>query len=414
MIRTRWFFLPLLLLALSSGALADTQVTWPMYQANARHDGYIPVVFDPTHYGLLWEAQLSPEGHPVNPVTAADRRVFASLLIYFDGGIDHFFALDGSDGSVLWSKGYGSLFSVNPPAYADGKVYIQVGNHGDDTHLYQYDAASGALLEDGPFLAQWERYFAPTIVDGRVYIDGGYYGGMYCFDFQQVPSEQWFLELNQYDQWTPAVDGQYAYTYTGEYSPKVSIVDALTGLELWSIPDPNFDWNGWSMNLAPVLGGNDDLLAAQGGRLLSFDLVAHTIRYEIADDFSGQVSARQGVVYVVNHGNLEARDQLSGAFQWSWAPPAGWEVTGTMILTDAHAIVGLRETSSPYDTATYAVDLVSHQDVWTYPVGGHLAWSEGILYIARDDGYLTALGVPLIFADGFESGDTSAWSTTVP
>ena len=33
---------------------------------------------------------------------------------------------------------------------------------------------------------------------------------------------------------------------------------------------------------------------------------------------------------------------------------------------------------------------------------------------ARDDGYLTALGLPLIFADGFESGDISARANTVP
>ena len=194
----------------------------------------------------------------------------------------------------------------------------------------------------------------------------------------------------------------------------MSIVGLDTGIELWTIPDPNFVWGGWSMNLAPVLGGMDDVLATQGGRLISFDLADHTIRYEIPDEFSGQVSVRQGVVYAFNSGNLEAREQLTGSFLWSWEVPVGWELVGSMILTDAHAIVHARQISVPNDEATYAIDLESHQDVWSYPVGGQLAWSQGVLYIARAGGYLTALSLWLPFADGFESGDASAWSLIVP
>jgi outer membrane protein assembly factor BamB len=399
---------------LGVGAPVAAQATWPMYQANANHDGYIPVEFNPNDYELAWEAQLSPDGLELNPVTAADGKVFASLLAYFNAGIDQFFCLDSADGSILWSKEYGSVFSVNPPAYSADRVYIQVGNHDSDTHLYEYDATSGTLLNDGYFQAQWERYYAPTIYGGVVYINGGAYGGMYAFDFKMVPPERWFLALNQFDQWTPAVDGQYAYAYTGSYDPKVSIVDRVTGVELWTIPDPNFNWNGWSMHLAPVLGGGSDLLAIQGGRLLSFDLAGHTIAYEIPGGFSGQVSVRQGVVYVINNGSLEARNQSDGGFLWSWDVPSGWELVGSMIVTDAHVIVHAREISSPTDNATYAVDLNSHQTVWFYPVGGHLAWSEGVLYIARYDGYLTALSLTTLFADGFESGDTTQWSASVP
>jgi outer membrane protein assembly factor BamB len=407
---------PALMLRVSAAALAlscpaAAQVTWPMYQANASHDGYIPVSFDPTTFVPLWETRLSIQDLEVNPVAAADGKVFASLRVYFHDGIDQLFALDASDGSVLWSESFGAVFSVNPPAYSEGKVYLQVGNHGSDTHLYEYDATTGNRLNDGPFSAQWERYYAPTLHAGRIYINGGYYGGMYAFDFSEVPAQQWFVQLDQFDQWTPAVDGQYAYAYTGS---EMSIVGLDTGIELWTIPDPNFVWGGWSMNLAPVLGGMDDVLATQGGRLISFDLADHTIRYEIPDEFSGQVSVRQGVVYAFNSGNLEAREQLTGSFLWSWEVPVGWELVGSMILTDAHAIVHARQISVPNDEATYAIDLESHQDVWSYPVGGQLAWSQGVLYIARAGGYLTALSLWLPFADGFESGDASAWSLIVP
>jgi len=44
--------------------------------------------------------------------------------------------------------------------------------------------------------------------------------------------------------------------------------------------------------------------------------------------------------------------------------------------------------------ATYAVDIASRKQVWSYPVGGALALSsQGILFIAQDQGKLVAIGV---------------------
>jgi len=43
---------------------------------------------------------------------------------------------------------------------------------------------------------------------------------------------------------------------------------------------------------------------------------------------------------------------------------------------------------------TYAVDLASHAQVWTYPAGGQLALSaQGILFIAQSSGKLTAVSM---------------------
>ena len=388
------------------------QVSWPMYQANAAHTGYIPVSFDPNDFTLDWEVTLAPNGQDVNPVAAVGGRVFASLRIYFENNQDDFFALDAEDGSILWSKDFGDVFSVNPPAYDGGQVYLQVGNHGSDTHLYTYNAASGALIHDGPHAAQWERYFAPTIVGGTAYINGGYYGGMYAFNFMEEPDRRWFIPLNQYDEWTPAVDGIYAYAYTGEYDPKLSVIRCRDGVEEFSIPDPNFEWHGWSMDMAPVLGGQNDVLVIQDLRLISFDLGTRSIRYEIDDGFghsrynsyAGQPSLAKGVIYAINNSNLEARRQSDGALLWSWVPPFPYRVEGTVIVTDTHVLLFIidEETwETPGEgSAIHAIDLTTHQSVWSHhfqpvgvfehAVGGEIAWSEGRLYFARDDGVLTA------------------------
>ena len=43
---------------------------------------------------------------------------------------------------------------------------------------------------------------------------------------------------------------------------------------------------------------------------------------------------------------------------------------------------------------TYALDLATHTQAWTYPAGGHLTLSaQGILFIAQSSGRLTAISV---------------------
>ena len=140
------------------------------------------------------------------------------------------------------------------------------------------------------------------------------------------------------------------------------------------------------MNTAPTLGGASNVLATNGRRLISFNLQSRSIGYAIASNFRGQVTVANGVVYVVNGTQVEARNESDGSLQWSWAPPEGQPV-GPMIVTKNLALVSTAAN-------TYAVDLVSHSQVWSHPAGGHLTLSaQGILFIAQSSGRLTAVSV---------------------
>ena len=72
------------------------------------------------------------------------------------------FAIKVSDGSEKWSFPLADAYSVNPPTYANGRVYFQRGNHSGDTHLWCLDAATGTLKFAAPHSAQWERYAVPV------------------------------------------------------------------------------------------------------------------------------------------------------------------------------------------------------------------------------------------------------------
>ena len=387
--------------------------TWPMFQGNARHTGFVPIDLNPAQFSLRWQQDIGG-ADAVNPVAAGDGKVFVSLLLYFDN-VPSFFALDATDGHTLWSKNFGDVFSVNPPSYAYGKAYIQTGNHGSDTWLRAFDGATGAVVFQAPHQAQWERYFAPTIHDGKVYVNGGYYGGMYAFDATDG-AQLWFADLPQYDQWTPAVDDTRAYSYVGEYQPGLYVRDRATGGAAGFIADPNFDWNGWSMNLAPVLGDQNDVFAIHDGRLISFNTANNTIRFELPGPYTGQPSYNAGRIYAVKSGRLVVLDEMTGAEIWAWTPPVG-VIVAPMILTRTHLLASTAQ-------QVYAVDLATHQHVWSYPASGHLALADDTLYIASADGMLRAINAPgvrlsasLLAVDGsagpssngngvFEAGET--------
>jgi outer membrane protein assembly factor BamB len=357
--------------------------SWYTYQGNSSHTGYVPGSLNPSSFGVLW--QRTDLGSQMSPPVIGGGKVFVSQDSYFAGG--GLTALNAATGATSWSvNSFGSPFSINPPAYANGKVYMQTCNHSSDTYLHAFDANTGSLTYRAAFSAQWESYFAPTPFANDVYIDGGYYGGAYGFSGQDG-TQRWFAGLPQYDEWTPAVDNSYVYAYVGDYSPALYVLNRSTGSLAYSIPDPHFDWNGWSMDLAPVLGGDKDALAIHNGRLISFDLANRNIGWELPRNFSGQPTVANGVIYAIDSNTLTAWDERTASLLWSWAAPGGSAVQGTMIATDSHVFVGA-------GTKTYAINLLTHISDWSFNAEGSLALDNGVLYIGASNGVLTAVGVP--------------------
>ena len=357
----------------------DSLPNWFTFQADALHTGHFPVTLDPERFVEAWTASF---GSTLNPVADGEGQVYVSTNAYF--GKQVLYALDATSGDTAWKVDFGDIHSVHPPAVGNGKVYVTTGGH-EDTYLWGFGESDGVALLRSPFGNQWSRYYAPTPFGENVYISGGYYGGAYAFEAGSG-DELWFTGLNQYDEWTPAVDEAYVYAYTGSYAPQLSVLDRQSGELEFAVEDANFDWSGWSMNSAPVKGSLDNILAVNGGRLISFDLKNRAVGWQLAANFSGQPSVAGGIVYAVNGGSVQARRESDGALQWQWIPTNG-NASGTMIVTENLLFVGA-------EGRTYAVDLTTHRALWDYPAQGHLSLSnEGMLYIATNSGELIAIDV---------------------
>lgn len=355
----------------------STDLGWPMFQANERHDGYLPLALDQTKFRGLWQTTIG-SGSALNRITAAAGKVFTSGI---GSRID---VVDSQTGVVLWTQLLGSYWHGSFPSYANGMVYFQTGNHGSDTWLRAYDAVSGEQVFKVPHSAQWENYYAPTVYDNKVYINGGYYGGAYCFDAFSG-HQDWFIGLPQYDEWTPAVDQSYVYAYVGEYTPGLYVINRASGSLAFRIPDPNFDWNGWSMYLAPVIGGQGNILAIHDGRLINFDVNNRKIAYEIKQAFTGQVSVAKGRVYAINGGNIDIRDESTGALLSTIDLPDSFY--DALIVTDSHVIARSQ-------SKTYFISLRTGQVDWQCSLSGYMALSDDRLYIADNKGRLSAVFAP--------------------
>lgn len=363
-------------------AIAPSIPQWSTYQGNAAHTGYVPIYLNSENFSEGWVQKLT-ESVPLNPIAAGDGSVFVTTKAYF--GLNQAIALDSNSGNIHWIFDFGDIHSIHPPALSNRIVYIQSGGH-EDSFLWALDRVSGVVSFNSAYGNQWSRYYAPTIYEGNAYIAGGYYGGTYGFDGLSG-EELWFQDLNQYDQWTPAVNDDHVIAYTGSYDPQLTVINRSTGEVDFSIPDPNFEWNGWSMNLAPVLGSQNNVIAIHDGRLINFDLTNRIIGWEIQEEagaFSGQPSLAKGIIYAVYNGLLHARNERDGSLIWAWQPPEA-SIVYPMIVTDNLIFASTA-------SKTYAVDLTNHSQLWSYPEGGHLALNdEGTLFIATTAGHLIAI-----------------------
>lgn len=360
---------------------------WTTFQGNAGHTGYVPVKLDPNKFSTRWQTASvtsTNASYPLsNTLTTSNGQFFVA-----DSATNTLYARKELDGSNVWQYSFVLTNpSVNPPSVANGAVYIAAGQQ-TTTFMYGFNATNGALIFQSPMSSQWENYLAPTVGASGIYTNAGTYGGLYAFD--PTGTQLYFDNtLAQTAMWTPAVDASGVYSYTGGV---LKVDDPVTGATLNSITDPTFTNYVYQINGSPVLGAPGSVFVANyanaplnggaiGNTLLdfNFNLATPAIQWQVAGVYPSTPAYSSGVLYVANNNplRLEARAESNGALLWSWAPP---QVGDTGFSSETLVTNNLVFIST--NLATYAIDLNSHQTVWSYPQMGRLALSQnGILYI---------------------------------
>jgi outer membrane protein assembly factor BamB len=365
---------------------------WETFQRDPGHTGYVPAKFNPRSFVYKWEWRRPTSGTLgfINPVATAPGLVFVSDDEYF--GSPAVRALRESDGGVVWQQTFQNYPALNPPAVADGKVYIATTGH-QQTFLWAFHANTGLAVFQNTFSGQWPHVLAPTIRDGRVYTNGGYYGGGVYAYHATTGDLQWSMFSGDDDMTTPAVDESRAYYYDGT---ALVTYDTATGSRLSSIGDPYSPGWGYSHHGAPMLGLADSVMTFSGGAfsgrasssveqydtrpLINFSPAYKAARWRTARTYITQPATAKGVVYAGSNApkSFDAIDEATGQVLWSWVPqPSDLGFHRNVVVTDNLAFVST-------DRAVYAIDLASRQPVWSYPTPGMLAISgNGTLYIVE-------------------------------
>ena len=362
----------------TSGASVDTSA-WKTFGNGPAHTGAYLGVYGEGSTELLWSNTYSQE---IQQVAVKDGIVYATPWQYFSSAWLQ--ALDASDGSQLWKYDFNQCYSVNPPTVDGEHVYVQRGNHSGDTHLWSFHSDTGIADWVAPHAAQWERYLAPCVADGRVFVNGGYYGGMHGFD-QNDGQQLFYLDLPQYDEWVPSYYGGRLYSFVAgtlmQHDPASAAID-------WSLV-LGWDWSGWSMNRTTAIANGRAYLINSDG-LYCIDLTTGTVAWQFAGNYHGTPAVVGDRVYVMAGGMVSVHDAWDGSFG-GFCIGSGNVLLQQPLVTDDAILV-----SSDTETIIFDRETLSIRE--ELPFGGELTLANGRLFIA---------GSNVLLGDGL-------WAFTIP
>ena len=345
---------------------------WPTFGNGPSHTGYYPASLGGATLTPLWSTNF---GLALNQVAVGGGKVYLTPVTYF--GQTFLTALDAASGNLQWQVNFASAFSINPPTYNNGNVYVQRGDAGSDTQLWCVNAGDGSVVWSNALTAQWERYYAPTVYGDGIWLDGGYYGGMYGLSTNGT-QRFFYSGLAQYDQWTPTYYQGVVYSWVaGVFRAH----DPLTGNVQWSASF-GWNWDGWSMNTVSAID-NGIAFVQQRPNLIAISLATQTNLWTAAGGMIGSPAVSKGIAYAIFGNQVKAFDAQTGASLGAYPATNETALAGQPIVADDALFVASAAN-------TYVFDLASHQLLQTIPFGGSLSVANGMLYIAGQDGWLRA------------------------
>jgi outer membrane protein assembly factor BamB len=389
-------------LLLSQGC-KEVLTDWETFQGNSSHTGYVALNLEAADFQPLWQWERPNKDEGVtpyiNPAIIVNGIVYISEDDYHSEAKIH--ALNEQDGSTLWTHDFGDIAQVNQPAVADGKVYVTTSGH-EDTYMWIFNAVTGEVLARTPFRTQWPQYLSPTIFAGIAYANTGYYGGQISA-FDSTGNYAWeSASYGDNDMFTPAVDSDGIYQYSGTALNVLSLAD---GSLVKTITDPDPDETGYDHIGATMRGALNNVISFSGDnfsgqassstegyrerRLISFDLTNNSVAWKSKSQYLTHPALSGGEVFAASNSplRLESLSEESGELLWSWVPQDSNVSTfhRNIIATNTHIFVSS-------DAGVHAISRINHKQEWFYPVPGSLSLSaDKILYIA--EGYRQSNGI---------------------
>jgi outer membrane protein assembly factor BamB len=368
---------------------------WPMYQRDAAHTGYVPATLDATKFSKAWTWNHPDGGYvgsvPLHRAISDQGNVYVTTdadLPTSGSAVGTLVSISEFSGNASWRYPYNAL---GPHSFIAGLLARggapSMNEDGIDIPTY-YDgllinpSASYFLLvpkvnqpisvSGGRSLAlnRGAEHLGAIFENGKMYFSEG-------TTSQQVTAlGLWTLPLPSspvLNSNIPALDGNYLYQYTGA---SLVIVDKATGSLVATIADPNALVVSTDYYGAPIVSGNSLVVAYSGTqymttpiseaglrerKLVAFDIASRSVKWASAQSYTTTPATANNVIYAGHNGGIPGLDALSttdGHVLWSWTPPTGEQFHWNIVVTDNLVFVST-------DKNVYAIDLTTHQTVWS-------------------------------------------------
>jgi outer membrane protein assembly factor BamB len=371
---------------------------WETVQRTSGHDGYVPITIDAARYGIAWSFESSTTNSLSGVVTDGNNVYFA------EPGSASIYAKRATDGVSQWRRvftgTYGPSLVVNPPTVSSGVVYAATTSE-DDTWVHALRASDGLQSYQSQFATQWGSILNPTVRNGKVYVNAGYYTGVvYAFNIADG-SAAWNASGGTYGMNTPAVDDHFVYAYNGA---TLNVFNAADGSLSTSIgPSPGGTYVDY--NATPMLGSADHVLTYSGAagyysmlsrQLLDYSVANGAVRWMSNALYSTYPAVAKGVVYAASNEShtLDALDEATGRLLWSWTPPEpSFQFTANIVVANNVVFVSTSK-------SVYAIDLRRHSTVWSASTPGTVSISGNrMLFVSSpSDGTVYPATAPRITA----------------
>lgn len=353
--------------------------SWSTYNANAAQNAFVPASFSPAAFTGRWvkrESAGSTGGAPV----VENGRVF-SLRV--SAGKMDVVATSEASGDELWRSAIADPADTRALAAGNGRVFVTTGGQGS-SHLWTLAQTTGQLISKTPLNAPSEFQSAPTVVGDMVYL--GHSRGMEKFNAAVGVFEWSNLSMNvMATSWTPTVVANRAYMLLGS---SIFALDSGDGSIASRLEEPAL---ADSFYHKPLVVSGKLGIAAGASRLAAFDMQSLT-RTWIAESSTAAlpVLANDTVYTLGSSMEIEARAAATGVLQWKSARVFDFASE----LANARMVVTSNLVFVSGTRSTKAIDLATHQVVWSYPLGGELAISDrGVLYIFNSNGKQVAINL---------------------
>lgn len=342
--------------------IVDMVANWPMLGQNPQHTGFNALDSIQLPLRVKWSKKLADK--EMNNLIVVNNFIYITSNGFFEDAI--LYALNIEDGSEEWVYFYGEIYLINPPAFAYGFVYAQTCNGSEGAFLNAFDARTGKLIWQAPMSAQWENYQAPTVADGKIFINGGYDGGIYCFD-AYTGEELWFVDLEPIINWTTAY--YEGIVYTAGSSSSFKAINSTTGQIL-------YEFGKYGIGYTPAISNG---VIYTVNPVSAIDLNTRKLLWSKPGKYTPAIGS--GMVFSVASGKLNVYDEKTGQTLWSFSGDS--KLNHSPIVANGFILVSSNDN-------TYAINIKTQELVWHYEKGGRLTVANNRLYLATTSGEVVA------------------------